>query len=449
MEQQMAIDYIVQMIDNRQFRKLKRELSGHPEADIAELIRKLPDDKYRVILFRTLPSEKAADVFSFLSVDEQEKLLKHFTDAEISRIINEMSPDDRTELFEELSAPIVKKLFSLLSPEERRLAAEMLNYPEDSAGRIMTDEFIEVPDTATVQEAIEKVREKGEDIDVPHYVYIVDENHKPVGVVSLRKLVFAKPDEKVINIAEKPVIYARAIDDQEKIARIFKKYHFLALPIVDWSGRLVGVVTADDVVDIMEEEATEDFQKMAAITPVEEEEYFKGKTFFQALRRLPWLIALLIAETFSGEVIEKYSSFIASVIALSYFLPTLTATGGNVGSQSATVVVRGIATGEMKGSIWKILARELLVGLILGSMLAVIMFGRALITVEDTKVSLVVSLALLSVVIISNILGTILPVFFKWLKIDPAFSSSPLISTMMDIIGLFVYFEIATKLLGS
>jgi len=410
--------------------------------DIAELMEELSEEE-RSFLFEILPKEKALEVFSELDYPEQEDIIESLDDKKIEDILNEMAPDDRTELFEDMPDKMAERYIDSLSKEEKDIAQKYMAYPEDSVARLSTPDFIELKEFFTVKEAIEHIRNNHHEKETIFYSYITDNEDKLVGVVSLKDLVISPDDTKITEIIENNIIKIEADKDQEEAANLMKKYDLLALPVVGVNNKIIGIVTFDDLVDIVEEEATEDIHKMAGMLPTEDsyldnsfKEVFKNRVF--------WLIVLLIMQTITGMVLKGFSNVLDQVVALSFYIPLLIGTGGNAGTQSSTLVIRGMATGDIENKdIWQLLKREMSLALSMGIVLAILTFVRVYFQEGDNALAMVVSLGLLATITASMLSGTLLPMFFRLLKLDPALMSGPFISTSIDIIGLVIYLQIA------
>ncbi len=431
----------------KDFRTLKESLEEILPPDVAEILRQLRTDE-QVLLFRLLHKDQAAEVFANLEVEEQKALFEVFTDQGIKAIIEEMNPDDRTELLDELPAGLVRKLLQLLDPNERALAHQLLGYPESSAGRLMTPEFVDLSPEMSVEAALQHIRRTGPDKETIYYAYVIDQGRKLIGFASLKDLLLADPEKQVGDLMKEEVIAVHTLDDQEAVAEIIKKYNLLAVPVVDSEERLVGIVTVDDVVDVMEKEATEDIQKMGAIAAAEEG-YFQSGFFSLARRRIFWLAALLLTATVSGTIMEQYAYAIQAVVVLAFFIPMLMNTGGCTGTQSATLIIRGLATGEISlRQITRIVLRESAMGILLGTAMGALGFLRAVfVPGRDPTVWVTVGLTLIATVTAANLVGALLPLVAKALRLDPAVMAGPLITTIMDAMTLVLYFEIARRLL--
>ncbi len=437
---------IVSLIERKRFDELKVSVVKLFPQDIAELIEELYNGQ-KGIVFRLLPKDLAIEVFEHLARTEQEKLLLSFSDARIKEILEEMSPDDRTELLEELPAKIVKKWIALLSPEDRTIVHKLLNYPDDSVGRLLTPDFVDLRMGMSAERAMKRIRRVGLDKETVFYLYVIDEKRKLMGVVSLKDLVLAQPDTLVKHIMFDDFVAVSTHDDQEEAVNIAQKYDLLALPVLDNEGRLVGIVTIDDFMDVLEEEVTEDFHKMAAITPAEEE-YFETGIFRSMSRRVLWLILLLFTGGISSSILKMYSNTIEVIVSLTFFIPMLLGTCGNSGTQSATLVIRGLATGEIESrDLWKVVKREVIVGILLGIILGFFGFFRVYLAQQDLWLSLSTGLTFLCALVAATLAGSSLPLIFQRLKLDPAVLAGPSITTIMDVVGLLIYFEMAKHLI--
>jgi magnesium transporter len=446
---------VEKLIQERRYAEIKKMLPSHPE-DIAEFIGRISTPSYKLLVFRLVPYDKAVDVFEHLSTEEEEEILNSLTSQEIRDILNEMSPDDRTELFEEIPAEIVKKFINLLSPEERRVAVEILNYPPDSIGRLITPDYVQLYADMTVEQALAHIRKVGLKKETVYHCYVLDNDKRLTGVVSLKKLVLSSPQTKVSDIMFTDVIKLNAYDDKEEAANTFKRYDLIAFPVVDNNGKLLGIVTFDDLVDVLEEEATEDFEKLAAVLPMEKS-YMEANFFEFLWKRSVWLILLAVFGSISGFVLPLYKGAIHQWIALTFFLPVLIAAGGNAGIQSATIIIRSLAIGDITlQDFFRVIIKEALLGFVIGLVLAVVGLIRALVqlfadgtlTRDDWLLSVSVGVSMGFTVMIAAIVGASLPLIFRRFKLDPALMSGPLITTIADVVGIFIYFEIAKAILG-
>jgi len=449
MLRQGLVKKIESFIEEKKYSDIKGLLPLHPE-DISELISRLAHPAHKLFVFRLVSYNKAVDVFEYLSTEEEEEMLKTLNSQEIRDILNEMSPDDRTELFEEMPAELVKRFINLLSPEERKIAVEILNYPSESVGRLVTPDFVQLFESMRVEEAIAHIREVGVNKETVYHCYVLDKDKRLIGIVSLKKLIFSNPETRISEImSRKDVIKVTAVTDKEVAANIFKRYDLLVLPVVDNNDKLLGIVTFDDLVDVLEEEATEDFEKMAAVLPVEKP-YLEANFFELLWKRSFWLIVLVVLESASSLVMKNYGGIIQRWVALSFFLPVLIATGGNAGMQSAMIINRGLTIGDIRvKDFFKVVFRESLLGLSIGVILALVGLLRVIVQEGgDWVLSVAVGVAMGVTVMVAAIIGAALPIIFRRLKLDPALMSGPLITTIVDVLGVFIYFEIALLMLG-
>ena len=437
------------LIRDRKIIELRSYLAEMYEADIAELMNDLNDKVLALLLFRMLPKLKAVEVFSFLSIDNQREIISAISDSELPDIIDNVFFDDVIDMIEEMPAEFVNRVLINIAPEKRKLVNQFLNYPEDSAGTLMTIEYVRLTEHMTVAQALYHVRETGLKKETVYTCYITNMHEKLIGIVSLRALVTEDPNLKITDIMEKDIIVVNTHDDQELVADMFKRYDLLAMPVVDNLGRLTGIITVDDIIDVMEQEATEDFQIMAAITP-SETEYLDTSIFVLAKHRIVWLLVLLVSATFTGNIMKNFSNTLESLILLGMFIPMLMDTGGNAGSQSSTLIIRGLATGGIKLSdAFKVLRKEFWLSLICGVILSLVNFGRILIFEPQvpTLVALTVSLTLITTVVMAKVIGGLLPIAAKKLKLDPAIMAGPLITTVVDAMSLIIYFNVAQAIL--
>lgn len=443
----MAIDDIKQLLNEKRYGELKEKIKHMQIQDIAEIIDEL-DTKYAIILFRLLPKEIAADVFSYLSSERQGEISMMIDENELNEIVNDLFFDDKIDFLEEMPANVVKRILRNTSEAERKLINQFLQYPENSAGSLMTIEFVDLKKEMTVAEALDKIRRVGRDREIIYTCYVTDAWRKLEGIVSLKDLVLAPPDAKVEDIMKKDVIYVDTYDDQEEVAGVFKKYDFLAVPVVDQEKRLVGIITVDDIVDVIEEETTEDIQRMAAIQPTEEA-YLDSTPLMIARKRILWLLILMISATVSGYIIRKYQLALETAVALAAFIPMLMDTAGNAGSQASVTVIRSLVLGELKfRDILKVIFKETQVGLLVGVALALVNFVRVcFIEGYDLSIAVTISLTLIFTVIIAKIIGGTLPMIAKRIGLDPALMASPLITTIADAISLTIYFSLAIWIL--
>lgn len=437
------------LIRDRKAIQLRSYLTEMYDADIAELMDDLNDKVLALLLFRMLPKVKAVEVFSFLSIDNQRQIINAIGDDDLPYLVDNIFFDDVIDMIEEMPAEFVNRVLINIPPEKRKLVNQFLNYPEDSAGGLMTIEYVRLTEFMTVGEALDHVREIGLKKETIYTCYITTIHERLIGIVSLRALVTEDPNAKIVDIMEKDVIVVYTHDDQEIVAEKFKRYDLLAIPVVDNQGRLTGIITVDDIIDVMEQEATEDFQIMAAMTP-SEEEYLATNVFVLAKNRVIWLLVLLISATFTGSIMKNFSDTLEALILLGMFIPMLMDTGGNAGSQSSTLIIRGLATGDIKLSdAFRVLKKEFLISLICGVILSAVNFARIIIFEPQVPIliALTVSVTLISTVIMAKVIGGLLPIAAKKLKLDPAIMAGPLITTIVDALSLIIYFNIAQAVL--
>lgn len=439
---------ILDLISKNMLTEARQELENMNIVDIAELFEEI--DKHQMIkFFRILPKNIAADVFSYIPTEVQAFIIESITDFEIKDIIDDLFFDDTMDLIEEMPAIVVKRVLNNTDEQMRKLINQFLNYPEDSAGSIMTIEFVDLKKEMTVSKALEHIRKTGIDKETINICYVIDANRKLEGIVSIRRLILSKADELVEDIMDTDIIYIHTYDDQEKIAILFKKYDLLSMPVVDNEIRLVGIITVDDVVDIIDQENTEDIHKMAAMAP-SEEEYLKSSILMLAKNRIVWLLVLMISATLTGKIISGYQNVLDKVIVLVTYIPMMMSTSGNAGSQSSTLTIRGLALGEIESrDFLKILWTEFRVSIIVGLVLAIVNFLRIIIFDKVTiAIGLVVCISLFFAVIIAKMVGGLLPIVAVKLKLDPAIMASPLVSTICDAVSMTIFFTLATMILG-
>ncbi|MDO5733913.1 MAG: magnesium transporter [Eubacteriales bacterium] len=440
-------DYLRDLLKERRYLKLRHELVDDNEVDIANFIEELHEDEAAVV-FRMLPKQLGAEVFAHLEPSSQRNLAKAFSDREVADMLDKLFVDDAVDFLEEMPASVVKRLLAITDSEKRQLINHFLQYPEDSAGSIMTAEFTDLKKNMTVGQAIEHLRKHGEDRETIYTCYVTNAQRILEGVVSVKALLLADDDELIGDLMETDIVKANTLDDQENVANLFHTYDFLAIPVVDNENRLVGIVTVDDAVDIMQEEVTEDFEKMAAMMP-SERPYLKTSTFSHAKSRIPWLLILMISAMVNGHILERYEQAFVALPALVFFIPMLTDTGGNVGSQTSTMMIRGMTLREIGfGDIFRVLWKETRVSMIMGLVLAVINFIRIYISYDFT-IAMTVSVALFVTVFMSAAIGGILPLVASRLKLDPAIMAAPLITTIVDAGALVIYFATAHLLLST
>ncbi len=443
----MKDEKILELIELKNYIGLKKELSDMNEVDISEIFEEL-DQSTSLLVFRILPKDTAVEVFAHFSAEKQAEIINAVSDKELKFILNELFFDDMIDLIEEMPANIVNKILSNSTHEERVLINQFLKYPYHSAGSLMTIEYVELKKEMTVKEALAHIKETGLNKETVYTCYVTDHKKKLEGIVSLRKLVISDSDKKIEELLHEEIIFVETHDDQETVANIFTKYGFMAMPVVDREQRLTGIITFDDIMEVIEDEATEDFQRMAAMTP-SEEPYLDSGVIELAKQRIPWLMILMIGATFTGGIITKFENILSSVVVLTAFIPMIMDTGGNSGSQSSTLIIRGLATGEVTiNEAGRVFWKELRISLLVGVTLASVNFLKnMLLDRVGFKVSLTVSITVAATVVIAKMVGGTLPLAAKKLKLDPAIMAGPLITTIVDALALMVYFGIATTLL--
>lgn len=439
---------ILNLVEQGKYVEARREIIIMNAVDIAQLFEEV-EEKNLLIIFRLLPKDVASVVFAYLSGDIQRFIIESITDKEAVSILDELFLDDAVDLLEEMPANIVMKVLKNTDEEMRELINQFLNYPKDSAGSLMTIEYVDLRKEMTVGQAIKHIKETGIDKETIDTCYVMDSNRVLEGVISIRKLILNNDSTELKDIMDTDVIYVNTLDDQEDVAGLFKKYGFLVMPVVDNERRLVGIVTIDDILDVIDQENTEDFQRMAAMEP-SDKDYLSTNALVLAKHRLPWLLILMISATFTGGIIKKYDNALQSLMILASFIPMIMDTGGNSGSQSSTLVIRGLALGELKpNDLLKVLWKELCVSTIVGIILSFVNFLRIYyIEKAELLVSVTVSFTLFLTVILAKVVGGVLPIIAKRLKMDPAIMAGPLITTIVDAVALIIYFTTASWLLG-
>ncbi len=442
------MDEIKELLATRQYTSLRQKIAEMNEADVAALMDELEEDEMLKV-FRILPKDLAADVFSYLEVENQQMIITSLSEKDAANIINNLMADDATDLLEEMPANIVKKLLANANPEIRRDINHLLRYPESSAGSIMTVEYVDLKENLTVEEAIARIKKVGVDSETINICYVLDAQRRLLGTVALRYLLLSEPDEIIGDIMHENVISLHTLMDQEEVAAQFKKYDFTSMPVVDNENRLVGIITVDDVVDIMVEEATEDIEKMAAIVS-SDKPYMKTGIFETFKKRIPWLLLLMVSATFTERIIGVFENALSACTALMLFVPMLMGTGGNAGGQASVTIIRGLSLGEItyKDTV-SILWKEIRVAVLCGVTLAVACFAKLMLFDQvGLMVSLVVCVTLVVAILIAKIIGCSLPVLAKRLGLDPAVMASPFITTIVDAMTVLVYFCCATRILG-
>ncbi|MGN0491032.1 magnesium transporter [Ruminococcus sp.] len=440
------------LLEERKFNTLRDILTTMKPYDIAAIFEELQDEK-TPILFRILPKELAAETFVEMDDETQEFLIHGFSDSELKEVVDELFVDDAVDLIEEMPANVVKRILRQADKDMRKQINELLKYPEDSAGSIMTTEFIVLRPDMTAEMAIKRIRRTGVDKETIYTCYVTDNNNRLIGISTVKDLLLADDDDLVNDLMEENVISVNTLDDQEQVAQMFSNYNFLALPVVDNENRLVGIVTIDDAIDVIQEEATEDIEKMAAVLP-SDKPYMKTSVWGIYRKRIPWLLVLMLSATFTSTIIASFEGALASVIVLSTFIPMITGSGGNAGSQASVSVIRALSLGEIEfKSMFRVLWKELRVSILCGATLAAANFIKLMIfdlngNPNAFMIALVVSLTLLGTIMMSKLVGSSLPLLASKIGFDPAVMANPLISTVCDSLSLLIYFGIATTILN-
>ena len=447
-ENERIEDELLRLVEEKKFRELKSRLVEMNEGDIASFMEELDSEK-TVVVFRMLPKELATDVFAELEPEQQQQIVTSITDYELGAIINDLYVDDAVDMLEELPANVVKRVLKNSNPEQRKLLNQFLKYPEDSAGSVMTAEFVNLKKNMTVADAFEYIRRHGVDKETIYTCYVTDDTRRLQGVVTVKDLLMSSYETKIDDIMDDNVIKVTTTEDQEEVANLFNEYNLLALPVVDNEERLVGIITVDDVMDVMEAEATEDIEKMAAIIP-SEKPYLKTGVLTLARNRIPWLLVLMFSSMITGNILLRYENAFAAIPLLVTFVPMLMDTGGNSGSQASTMIIRGMAIGDIELSdVAKVVWKELRVGMLCGAVLAMANFVRLMIQYPgNTMICLTVVLSVFFTVIIAKTIGCSLPILAKAVHLDPALIASPMLTTIVDAASLTIYFTFATWILG-
>lgn len=448
MERKTEFQELCELLETKQYTKLRQFLAELNDADIAALMEEL-DEESLLKVYRILPKDLAADVFSYLEVDSQQMIINSLSDKEAANVIDNLMADDAVDFLEEMPANVVDKILANAKPDTRQAINHLLRYPEDSAGSIMTVEYVSLKENLTVNQAIEHIRKVGLDSETINICYVLDAQRRLVGTVALRYLLLSDGDEIIGDLMHENVISINTLMDQEQVAAQFKKYDFTAMPVVDNENRLVGIITVDDIVDIMEEETTEDMEKMAAIVP-SDKPYMRTTVWETYKKRIPWLLLLMISATFTGAIISSFEEALSVCAALIAFIPMLMDTGGNAGGQASVTVIRGLSLGEIEyrdvpGVLWK----EIRVAVLCGVSLAAANFVKLMLFDRvGLMVSITVCLTLIASVLMAMLVGCLLPIGAKKLGFDPAVMASPFITTIVDALSLLVYFRFAAMVMG-
>lgn len=438
---------IASLLEHKRYSSIKDILITLNGVDIALIFSEMEEESLP-FLFRLLPKELAADTFVEMEPEQQEVLITRFSDTELKSVIDELYIDDAVDLVEEMPANVVKRILKQADPDTRKLINELLKYPDDSAGSIMNTDFVELRVGQTVADAIRLIRKTGLEKETINDCYVTNPNRSLVGLISIRSLILADDEELVENKMDTNVISVATTEDQETVAQTFKKYDLTSMPVVDGEGRLVGIVTVDDAIDVMEEETTEDIEKMAAMTP-SDKPYMKTSVFDIYKHRIPWLLLLMVSATFTGMIITKFTDALSATIILTAYIPMIMDTGGNSGSQASVTIIRGLSLNEIDiRDILSVIWKEIRVAVLCGISLSAVNFLKLLyIDQVTTSIALTVSITLSLTVIVAKIIGCTLPILAKQLKFDPAVMASPLITTLVDALSLLTYFTIASSLL--
>lgn len=449
----MEKEFAIELISGKQFVRLKSDLQEMNPADIAFLVEELNGDgelgeKELILLYRILPKELAAEAFTYMDSDTQMTLINAFSDRELRYVLDELYIDDTVDIIEEMPANVVSRILRNTDSDTRKQINQLLNYPKDSAGSVMTTEFVYLRRDFTVKEAFDQIRKIGL-VKETVYTCYVTERRRLLGIVTVLDMLVADGDTVIEDIMETNVISVNTHDDREYVARTMSKYDFAAMPVVDNENRIVGIVTFDDAMDVIQEENTEDFAKMAAVVPAEDS-YFKTSVWAHAKSRIPWLLILMLSATLTGMISARFEPQIAVIPMLVSFMPMVMGTGGNCGSQSSTLIIRGMALDEIRlRDFFKVVFKELRIALICAAVLSVVNGLRVLITYKDPALALVIGLSLIGTVVIAKLVGAMLPMGAKALRLDPAIMANPLITTVVDSCSLLIYFTIATNILSD
>jgi len=442
------MEEIKELLETKQYTRLRQKLIELYDADIAQVLEEIPEEDM-IKVFRILPKDKAADVFAYLEVEHQQMIITSLSERDAANIVINMMADDAADLFEEMPANVVRRILASASADTRRDINHLLRYPDSSAGSIMTVEFVDLKENLTVAQALERVRKVGRDSETINNLYVLDKSRTLLGILTLRGLLLADPDKTVGEIMETNVVSVNTLMDQEDVAKQFKKYDFTAMPVVDNENRLVGIITVDDIVDIMEEETTEDIEKMAAIVP-SDKPYMKTSVFETWKKRIPWLLLLMVSATFTGSIMKNFEEALGAIPALSFFIPMLMDTGGNAGGQASVTVIRGLSLEEIAfKDFFKVCWKEMRVAFLCGVTLAACNFLKLLFFDKvGVMIAFVVCITLIVAIFVAKLVGCSLPMVAKRLGFDPAVMASPFITTIVDALSLIVYFAVATNILG-
>lgn len=454
-DREQLLDEIEEMISRKRYTQLRDRLVTMEAPDVALLMQELEEEKLPLV-FRLLPKEQAAEVFVELDSDQQEMLIQGFSNTELKEVLDELYLDDTVDIVEEMPANVVKRILRHADPDVRKSINEILKYPEDSAGSIMTTEFVDLKASLTVEDALKRIRRTGPDKETINICYVTDDARHLLGYLSIRTLLLSEEDDIIGDIMDTNVIYANTLEDQETVAMNLNKYDFLALPVVDTENRLVGIVTVDDAMDVLQEEATEDIEKMAAMLP-SDKPYLKTGVIETWKARTPWLLMLMLSATFTGMILNHFESSLAACAVLTSYIPMLSGTGGNSGTQASTAVIRALSLGEVRFSdLLRVVWKECRVAIFCGACLAAANFVKMMLVDRlllrnpsvTPQVALVVCATLVGTVACAKLVGSSLPILAEKLHFDPAVMASPFITTIVDALSLLIYFRFATLILG-
>ncbi len=438
---------IKELISYKMFKELRKYLSLKAPEDIATALNGLSHEDM-ILAYRLLPKEIASEVFVNLDSDFQEKLINLFSDSELKEVVNELFDDETVEIIEEMPSDVVDRILNQVDKEQRSTINRLLQYPEESAGSMMTTEFMDLNEDMTVADALAHIREVGEDREDIYKGYVISKDKKLRGIVDAKELVLANGDTPIVDLMKENTVHINTLDDQEEVGKLFGKYNETSLPVLDKDEHIVGIITLDDAIDVIKEEVEEDFEIMAAVTP-NDETYMKTSVFKHAKNRIIWLLVLMISSAISGTIIENYENAFSALPILVAFIPMIMDTGGNCGSQAATLIIRGLAIDEVKPKdILKVLWKELRVSLGVGLILAIFNGIRIYIQYQDIQLSIVVGITLILTAVVAKLLGGVLPILAKKLKLDPAIMSSPLITTIVDSVSVWAFFSVAVAVMN-
>ena len=438
---------IIKLLEEKKFSELKNKINEVKCADIAEILKKL-EDKQAFTVFRLLNKRKAGIAFSFMDSEMQEKMIKEFSDGELKDVLDILYMDDTVDLVEDMPSKVVTRILQTVSKEDRQTINKLLKYPDDSAGSIMTTEFVDLEKEMTVEEALERIKELAINSETIYTCYVLDKLGKLVGTVNIKDILIADREKKIEELMDKHFLFANVLDNQEEVAKIFDKYDIYALPVVDNETLLVGIITVDDAIDVIQEEMSKDFEIMGALKP-KEKGYFETSVFEHAKNRIVWLLVLMFSAILTGAIISKYENAFAVVPLLVSFIPMIMDTGGNCGAQSSTLIIRGLATDEIRlTDIFRIIWKEIRVAILVGIVLAIVNGLRIYIQYKDIKMACTIGCTLIATAALAKTIGCLLPMLAKKIKLDPAIMAAPLITTLVDTFSILIYFNIATQIMG-